>query len=146
MAYSINSKCICCRMCEAHCPTEAIYYRGATFGIDPNRCVECGTCLTYCNSNAITTGQERQKTEILHEEPLLACDLTVIGAGGAGLITAVRFAEQTGKRVILLEKAENVGGQCMVCSWNDDPGIRAGAVSGRSGYAGADESTGSFRK
>lgn len=110
MAYSINSKCICCRMCEAHCPTEAIYYRGATFGIDPNRCVECGTCLTYCNSNAITTGQERQKTEIIHEEPLLACDLTVIGAGGAGLITAVRFAEQTGKRVILLEKAENVGG------------------------------------
>jgi succinate dehydrogenase/fumarate reductase flavoprotein subunit len=38
------------------------------------------------------------------------CDVVVIGAGGTGMIAAVRAAELTGKKVIVLEKAKKPGG------------------------------------
>jgi succinate dehydrogenase/fumarate reductase flavoprotein subunit len=38
------------------------------------------------------------------------CDLLVVGAGGTGLICAVKAAELTGKKVILIEKAKKPGG------------------------------------
>ena len=38
------------------------------------------------------------------------CDLCVLGAGGGGLVAAVRYAQLTGKRVLVLEKAKKVGG------------------------------------
>ena len=41
---------------------------------------------------------------------VMDCDVVVIGAGGTGMIAAVRAAELTGKKVIVLEKAKKVGG------------------------------------
>lgn len=38
------------------------------------------------------------------------CEVVVIGAGGTGMIAAVRAAELTGKKVIVLEKAKKIGG------------------------------------
>ena len=110
MEFEINKKCICCRMCEAVCPAKAIYYKGKTFAINPDKCVMCGTCLDYCNRNAITTPGQESPTKATPASRSQSCDLVVIGGGGAGLVTAVRFAEHTGKQVILLEKAENLGG------------------------------------
>jgi fumarate reductase flavoprotein subunit len=39
-----------------------------------------------------------------------SCDLVVLGGGGSGLIAAVRAAQLTGKKVIVLEKAAITGG------------------------------------
>ncbi len=41
---------------------------------------------------------------------IMDCDVVVIGAGGTGMIAAVRAAELTGKKVIVLEKAKKIGG------------------------------------
>jgi succinate dehydrogenase/fumarate reductase flavoprotein subunit len=38
------------------------------------------------------------------------CDLVVLGGGGSGLIAAVRAAQLSGKKVIVLEKANFIGG------------------------------------
>jgi len=39
-----------------------------------------------------------------------SCDLVVLGGGGSGMVAAVRAAELTGRKVILLEKAKDIGG------------------------------------
>lgn len=39
-----------------------------------------------------------------------SCDLVVLGGGGSGLIAAVRAAQLSGKKVIVLEKANFIGG------------------------------------
>lgn len=41
---------------------------------------------------------------------IMDCDLVVIGAGGAGLVAAVKAADVSGKKVIVLEKAKKPGG------------------------------------
>jgi len=38
------------------------------------------------------------------------CDLVVLGGGGSGMVAAVRAAQITGKKVIVLEKAPSTGG------------------------------------
>ena len=55
MAYSINDNCVCCRMCDVFCPESAIKYGGGKYAIDPDKCVECGKCLEYCNTGAIVS-------------------------------------------------------------------------------------------
>jgi fumarate reductase flavoprotein subunit len=47
---------------------------------------------------------------------LMECDLLVLGAGGAGLVAAVRVSDLTGKKVIVLEKAKKPGGATYVAS------------------------------
>jgi succinate dehydrogenase/fumarate reductase flavoprotein subunit len=39
-----------------------------------------------------------------------SCDLVVLGGGGSGLVAAVRAAQLTGKKVIVLEKSAGTGG------------------------------------
>ncbi len=39
-----------------------------------------------------------------------SCDLVVLGGGGSGMVAAVRAAQLTGKKVIVLEKASATGG------------------------------------
>jgi len=41
---------------------------------------------------------------------VMDCDLVVLGAGGSGLVAAVKAADVSGKKVIVLEKARKVGG------------------------------------
>jgi fumarate reductase flavoprotein subunit len=41
---------------------------------------------------------------------VLDCDLVVLGAGGSGLVAAVKAYDLTGKKVIILEKAKKPGG------------------------------------
>jgi hypothetical protein len=41
---------------------------------------------------------------------VLECDLVVVGGGGSGLIAAVKAFDDSGKKVIVLEKAKNTGG------------------------------------
>jgi len=45
-----------------------------------------------------------------------SCDLVVLGGGGSGLVAAVRAAQMTGKKVIVLEKASITGGGAQFAS------------------------------
>lgn len=111
MAFEIIAdKCIVCRLCDTHCPTEAIKYGENGYTILQDRCIQCGTCLSYCNMGAITDPNHPRPQPQPHQDLTLDCDLAVIGGGGSGLVAAVRFKMLTGKRVIVLEKGVAPGG------------------------------------
>lgn len=110
MAFYINDNCVICRMCDIHCPMDAIKYGNHGYQILPNRCVECGTCLRYCNVGAIVDPNALEDRPVTVPDGHMECDLAVIGGGGAGLVAAVKTAQQTGKRVVILEKGQNCGG------------------------------------
>ena len=66
------------------------------------------------------------------------CDLVVLGAGGAGLVAAVKASEDSGKKVIILEKAKKPGG---ASNFAGGPGVGSmgrmgGAPSGAGGGQG----------
>ena len=48
--------------------------------------------------------------EIVEEK---SCDLVVLGGGGSGMVAAVRAAQLSGKKVIVLEKVSVTGGGCI---------------------------------
>jgi len=64
---------------------------------------------------------------------IMECDLVVLGAGGAGLVAAVKASEDGIKKVIVLEKAKNPGGS----SWfAGGPGVGSmGRMGGAPGGA-----------
>jgi len=41
---------------------------------------------------------------------VMDCDIVVLGAAGCGLVAAVKAADLSGKKVIVLEKAKKPGG------------------------------------
>lgn len=53
MAYSVNSNCINCGVCDAECPVEAISEKGEARFIDPDTCTSCGACVDVCPADAI---------------------------------------------------------------------------------------------
>lgn len=108
MAYKIKPFCLGCHYCALECPTHAIDYVGTQYQIDPDKCVECGKCVEVCNVSAIDTG----KPEVVmpHAPKELEADCVVIGAGAGGTVAAVKLAELTGKKIIVLEKAKKYGG------------------------------------
>ena len=104
MAYQIKPFCLGCHYCALECPTHAIDYVGTQYQIDPEKCIECGKCVAVCNISAIDTGKPKQ---VVPHEPLeLEADCVVIGAGAGGSVAAVKLAELTGKKIIVLEKAK----------------------------------------
>ncbi|MFU8827372.1 MAG: 4Fe-4S binding protein [Brevefilum sp.] len=58
MAYQITDQCRGCQACVRPCPTQAISgERHAIHNIDPQRCIECGTCGRVCPYAAVHTPQ-----------------------------------------------------------------------------------------
>ena len=108
MAYIIDKHCSTCHYCYNECPVHAIRFVGVEYAIDQDKCIGCGKCEKVCPAGAITN-TEASKPEP-HDLRTVRCDAVVVGGGGAGLVAAVRFAELTGKRVVVLEKAKKVGG------------------------------------
>lgn len=110
MAYVINQAlCSCCHQCKAVCPVDAVRFKGVKYWIDPEKCIECGLCAKNCHNCIIT--KEGQEPEIVpaHEPTVLDADVVIAGAGGSGLVAAVRLG-QAGKKVVLLEKSKQCGG------------------------------------
>ena len=110
MVYEIKGQCITCGRCSGVCPVGALYYDGLGYAIDPDKCVGCGTCAKACRLRLIhPVGYVAPEAE-KHETPnVYDCDLVIVGGGSSGVIAAAKFAE-TGKKVIVLEKLETLGG------------------------------------
>jgi fumarate reductase flavoprotein subunit len=72
---------------------------------------------------------------------IMDCDLVVLGAGGCGLVAAVKAADVSGKKVIVLEKATKPGGattfahgmQIQNSKWQIAAGLGSESGSGRGG-------------
>lgn len=109
MTYIIGNHCSTCHYCYNECPSEAIRFVGRQYAIDPDKCIECGVCADVCPSGIIYN-PENIKPAAAHAPEVIDCDLVVIGAGGSGLVAAVRFAMEQGRKVVILEKAPKPGG------------------------------------
>jgi fumarate reductase flavoprotein subunit len=131
MAYKIADRCVCCHNCATNCPVEAITFQGSQYWIDPEVCISCGTCAELCPQSIIVDADAQVLPPIAHETEVIDCDLVVLGAGGGGLVAAVRAAQLTGKKVLVLEKGKKVGGSTNFAhnwftghmSWHDEAGI-----------------------
>jgi ferredoxin len=47
LAYRITEDCVNCGACYYECPEGAIYEGDDRYYIDPEKCTECGTCVSY---------------------------------------------------------------------------------------------------
>ena len=109
MAYVIDQKNgSCCHRCRMECPADAIRFKHAKYWIDPEKCIECGSCQTVCHNGAIA-GPGPADTAAPHELTRLTCDVCVVGGGGAGMVAAAKAAD-LGADVIVLEKNHEIGG------------------------------------
>lgn len=131
MAYKINARCVCCHSCATNCPVEAISFKGSQYWIDPEKCISCGTCAPLCPQSIIIDEDAPVREPVPHKKVNLECDLCVLGAGGSGLVSAIRFAKNTGKKVIVLEKAKKCGGSTTFAHnwftgynrWHEEAGV-----------------------
>ena len=135
MAYSIKSYCLGCHYCALECPVHAIDYKWTKYEIDPDKCIECGRCVEVCNVSAIDTGVPEEVTP--HEPTELEADVVIIGAGTGGTIAAVKLAELTGKKIVVLEKAKRYGGSGWFASFMISDGPMMGPPGGPGGPDGA---------
>lgn len=109
MFYEIDNSCLMCRHCIDVCSSHAVYFNGYRAAIDPEKCVGCGLCAKGCFEGAIRPHGEPAQAPAPVTEFDLICDFAVVGGGPAGL-TAAAYAAEHGKKVILLEKTQRLGG------------------------------------
>jgi succinate dehydrogenase/fumarate reductase flavoprotein subunit/NAD-dependent dihydropyrimidine dehydrogenase PreA subunit len=108
MTYQIVGHCSTCHYCYNECPVHAIGFVGVEYAIDPEKCTGCGICEEICPAGVIVNTEAELPAS--HEPVTTSADAVVVGAGGAGLVAAVRLAELTGRRIVVLEKAVKAGG------------------------------------
>ena len=95
MAYVIDqAHCSCCHRCRVECPAQAIRFKGAKYWIDPEKCVDCGHCVTVCHNGVISNPDLPKAQPVPHEKIVKECDVLVIGGGAAGMMAAVAAAER----------------------------------------------------
>lgn len=117
MAYQIDQNfCSGCHRCKLVCPVGAVRMKNEKYWIDPEKCIGCGKCEKNCHNNVISDASTVAASAEYHPPVEKSCDLLVIGAGGSGLLCAVKAAEITGKQVIVLEKNKEVGGNTWYAS------------------------------
>lgn len=109
MAYVIGKNCSTCHYCFNTCPVKAIKFVGVEYAIDPDKCINCGQCAQVCPAGIIYNPDQQQPVPQAQPQTITA-DAVVLGAGGSGLVAAVRYRQLTGKKVVVLEKASKPGG------------------------------------
>ena len=104
-----QQNCSCCHQCRVECPVQAIRFRDSKYWIDPDKCINCGTCVNVCHNECISDPENPPLAPAFHEKEFKSCDICIIGAGAAGMTAAAKAADQ-GLKVIVLEKGHEVGG------------------------------------
>ncbi len=110
MAYIIGPNCSTCHYCFNTCPVQAIRFVGTEYAIDPEKCISCGQCAEVCPAGIISDDTQPVPSDAHSEHREMEADAVVLGAGGSGLVAAVRYRQLTGKRVVVLEKSKKPGG------------------------------------
>lgn len=110
MKYVIGQECVGCHSCKYNCPRDCISFVDAKYRIDPSGCIQCGTCAKVCPIDAIYDADAPETEPEHHERMELECDVLVVGSGAGGMVAAVRAAEQTGGKVLVIESAKRIGG------------------------------------
>jgi NAD-dependent dihydropyrimidine dehydrogenase PreA subunit len=64
MGYKITDECILCGVCRIGCPVGAIEEGETKCVIDPEVCIECGTCEENCMSEAIIYVEEEERVPV----------------------------------------------------------------------------------
>ena len=105
--FQINNNCVGCHNCAGECPMQAIDWVGSKYEIDQDKCVQCGLCAKVCHTHSIID-VDADHSVPAHDPIVMEADVVVCG-GGTGLVAAVKAA-MAGKKVILLEKADRLGG------------------------------------
>ena len=109
MAYVIGANCSTCHSCFHTCPVNAIKFVGVEYAIDQEKCIACGACARVCPTGIIFN-TDKETAAAPHAPETMNCDAVILGAGGSGLVAAVRYKQLTGKKIVVLEKAKKVGG------------------------------------
>jgi len=132
--YFITRDCTGCHTCRGLCPAKAIHWGDAQNEIDQSKCIHCGTCYDVCPMAVISATKPNEKLPELQklQSKVMDYDLVVLGAGGSGLIAAVKAAEISGKKVIVLEKGKRTGGNSYFATgfgtkdsqWHKEAGLK----------------------
>ena len=101
-----RDRCAYCGCCVAVCPENALTLDETRLTVDEAHCVACGMCLTACPTGALALDGAFPSLPV--PEPLPTFDVVVLGAGPGGSVAA-RTAAQAGRRVLLLEKRQEIG-------------------------------------
>jgi succinate dehydrogenase/fumarate reductase flavoprotein subunit/Pyruvate/2-oxoacid:ferredoxin oxidoreductase delta subunit len=109
--YFINDDCCLCApmRCKMNCPANAIYHDGEKNAINTEKCIRCGTCFRICPVSAVVDASAApviKPHDIIRKD----CDFLVVGGGSSGLVAATIAADLSRKKVIIIEKAKNIGG------------------------------------
>ena len=109
MHYHIGPRCSCCHYCFNECPVKAIKFVGTSYEIDESKCIQCGKCAQVCPTG-VCYDLDQKNNPVPHNPIVVDAEIVVLGAGGSGLVAAVRAAQLTGKKVVILEKSKKHGG------------------------------------
>lgn len=108
--------CLTCRTCVGLCPTNAIKQLRREIDIDYSQCNSCGICTTWCPAKAISF----KDISDIHKDNLRRVDtpryldkiydIVIVGAGIAGLSTAISaISQKPDLKVLILEKKRKIG-------------------------------------
>jgi len=105
-----KEKCTACGICVKVCPQKVLKIKDdASFCFDIDRCMGCFGCEDECPYDAIRLIRAAQFIENIEiEKPLniTECDVAIVGAGPAGLGTAITCAK-AGLDVVVFERLPN---------------------------------------
>lgn len=111
MAYYIGPRCSACHYCYNECPVKAIRFVGTSYEIDEFKCIGCGKCAEVCPSGIIYDPGAGHSPHTPRTGGAVPVIWSCWAQGpGSGLVAAVRAAQLSGKKVIVLEKAKKPGG------------------------------------